>query len=129
MVAWFALAILLAYGGASLVWQGATNSGGGWWHFYGYEDYRGVSGDEHWGKLPEKQYKRQCYMGGGVLLLFSGIIFRSVIAEWRKRNDLEESWQRSILDPEKLLAIQQNPEIYREDFRQWIKENHPPSSE
>lgn len=118
-----ALAVVLLYWGGHFIDKGVTHKGPGWWNFSDYsDDGSGETGDK-W--LAENQYKRLCYRVGGMSLVFSGMIFWSVIAEWKKKNELETSWERMVSNPLNVQDIRLHPERYRDDFRQWIKENHP----
>jgi len=60
-----------------------------------------------------------------MLLLFGVVTLCGAIGAWKKRDELEESWERRISNPHNVQKIQQHSELYRDDFRRWIKENHP----
>ena len=75
--------------------------------------------------IPEHQYKRECYGLAGMFFLFGGGLLWEVTRAWKERSELEETWKRMISNPENLKDIHKHPEIYRDDFKQWIKENHP----
>jgi len=40
-------------------------------------------------------------------------------------NELEKSWEQAISNPQNVEEFWQHPDSYRDDFKQWIKENHP----
>jgi hypothetical protein len=126
MVALIALAAALLCMGGSLLWAGKTHVGSGLWPYGGDSpgDYGG-SEPEVTVEVSEQQYKRNCYVGGGMLSLFGSVILFGVIRAWKERNSLETSWERTISNPQNVQEILQHSELYRDDFRRWIKENHP----
>jgi hypothetical protein len=54
-----------------------------------------------------------------------GVILWEVVKKWKERDELEKSWKRMISNPDNIQDINKHPENYRDDFKQWIKENHP----
>ena len=126
MVALIVLALVLLSMGGDLLWAGKTHVGSGLWRYGGDSpgDYGG-SEPEVTMKVSEEQYKRNCYVGGGMLSLFGGVILWGVIRAWKERNHLEKSWERTISNPQNIQDISQHLDLYRDDFRQWVKENHP----
>lgn len=58
-----------------------------------------------------------------LFFVVGAITFWSGIKSWRERNELEIAWERAIaINSSEILS---HPERYRQDFRLWIKENHP----
>ena len=115
MVALAALAIALLYGGGDSVWEGVTHHGSGVWTFDGDEPEF----------VSEHQYKRECYCNAVMFFLFAGGLLWGVIGTWKERDELENSWERTISNPENQQDVQKHPELYRDDFKKWINENHP----
>jgi hypothetical protein len=131
LVALMLAAAALSFVGGSYAWRGITHHGPGFWTFGGdAPESSGSSGtEEHTEETPENEYKRQCYGGAGIFLLFAGMILWEVVKKWRERDELEKSWEQTISvwmkHPDGLQSMQERPELYRDDFKQWIKENHP----
>jgi hypothetical protein len=125
LVALMALGALFLYLGGHLMWEGITHVGAGAWKYGGDEGWRGSGTEEYWAVIPEHQYKRECYAAAGGLFLFGGVILWGIIAKWKERNELEKSWEQSVSNPVNGQEILRHPEYWPEDFRQWIKENHP----
>jgi hypothetical protein len=78
-----------------------------------------------WYGITEAQYKRECYVTAGLFFWGGGVLLWELITKWKERNELEKSWERTISNPENVQMIRHHPELYRDDFKQWIKENHP----
>lgn len=127
MVAWMALGIVLLFLGVYGVWDGATHVGPGVWAFGGDEPGTGgaLGTDEHQDRILEDQYKRECYVTAVLFLFFGGIVLRDVIKKWKERDGLEKSWNQIISNPDSVLELHKHPDNYRDDFKQWIKDNHP----
>lgn len=127
MVGFAALAAVLFWAGGNLVWSGITHVGPGVWRYGG--DVPGTGGnvatEEFQAVIPENQYKRECYVGGSGLIFVGVLILADVIRTWKKRNELEKLWERAISNPANLREVHKHPEIYREDFKKWINDNHP----
>ena len=121
MVALMAAAAALFYFGGHFAWDGITHHGSGVWEFGGYDS----GADEYQAVIPEAEYKRHCYVGAVMFFVFAGIFMVGGIEKWRERNELEKSWERAISNPENLQEIHKHPELYRDDFKMWINENHP----
>jgi hypothetical protein len=49
----------------------------------------------------------------------------NVIKKWKERDELEKSWKRMISNTDNIEDIHKHPENYRDEFKQWVKENHP----
>jgi hypothetical protein len=126
-VAWMALAAVLLYLGGYGVWMGITHVGPGVWEFGGGEPGTGgaLEADTFWDVIPEDEYKLQCYVSAVFSFWIGGLFLWDAIKKWKERNELEKSWELAISNPSNVQEIQRHPESYRDDFRQWIKENHP----
>jgi hypothetical protein len=125
MVGLIALGAVLLYGSGVMLWGGITHVGPGVWR-YGGEKYDGRTGaEEYEAVIPEHQYKRNCYAAGASLFLIGGLFLYEGIKRWKERNELEKSWERAISNANNVQAIRQHPELYQDDFRQWIQESHP----
>jgi hypothetical protein len=122
-----ALAGALFYLGGYMGWEGMTHRGPGVWTYGGGPEYdgRGPDTDEFEAVVSEHQYKRNSYAAAVMFLLFGGAILWGVSEPWKERNELEKSWEQSMSNPREVQAIRHHPEILRDDFRRWIKENHP----
>jgi hypothetical protein len=120
------LAVLLSIGGNS-VWNAITHVGPGVWTVGG--DEAGTVGQlgtgEHQDVIPGSQYKRECYATAALSFFLGGIVLWNVVKKWKERDELEKSWERMISNPDDIEDIHMHPENYRDDFKQWIKENHP----
>jgi hypothetical protein len=127
MVALMLAAAVLFYFGGHFAWDGITHHGSGVWQFGG--DEPGTDGqigtDEFSEVIPETQYKRECYAAAVMFFVFGGGILWEVIKKWKERNELEKSWERTVSNPESLQEVHKHPELYRDDFKKWINENHP----
>lgn len=124
MVALMALAAVLLCFGGHLVWVGITHVGPGVW-MYGGEDFTGHAEDEHAEVIPQTEYRRQCFVSGTFTLLVAGAILWPVVKAWKEQNELEISWERTVSNPDSLQEVHKHPELYRDDFKKWINENHP----
>jgi hypothetical protein len=122
-----ALAAIFLFLGGGLLWLGKTHVGPGWTLFGGFGDESSgdTGADLRRGRISESEYKRQSYFEGGILFLFGVATLCGAIGVWKKRNELERSWERTISNPQNVQEILQHSELYRNDFRRWIKENHP----
>ena len=120
-------AAFLFYFGGHFAWEGIAHHGNGVWEFGGDEPGTGgqLGTNEHQDVIPEGQYKRECYVTAALFFFFGGIVLWDVIKKWKERNELEKSWKRMISNPDNIQDIHKHPENYRDDFKQWIKENHP----
>jgi hypothetical protein len=127
MVALIALSVLFLFLGGDLLWCGKTQVGPGWTLYGGFGDEsRGdIGADIRRGLISESEYKRQSYCEGGGLLLFGVVSLCGAIGAWKKRNELEKAWEQTIGNPQNVQDILQHSELYRDDFRRWIKQNHP----
>jgi len=123
------LAVLLSIGGNS-VWNGITHVGPGVRTFGGAE--AGTVGQLGTGEqqdvIPGSQYKRECYATSALSFFLGGIVLWNIIKQWKERDELEKSWKRMVSNPDNIEDIHKHPENYRDDFKQWIKENHPHSA-
>lgn len=127
MLALMLAAAALFYFGGHFAWQGITHHGSGVWEFGGDEPGTGgqIGTDEIREVIPEARYKRECYATSVMFFVFAGTILCGAIQAWRKRDELEKSWERTISNPENLQEVHKHPELYRDDFKKWINENHP----
>jgi hypothetical protein len=127
MLALMALAAVLLYLGGYGVLKGITHHGNGVWEFGGDEPGTGGSlgTDEYQDVISEGQYKRECYVTAALFLFFGGIVLWDGIKKWKERDELEKSWKQIISNPDSVLELHKHPETYRDDFKQWIKDNHP----
>jgi hypothetical protein len=127
MVGLIIVAAVLFYLGGGSVWRGITHHGKGWREYGGAapESSGLPDTDEHWEQVSETQYKRECYADGVMFFIVGGVILAGVIKEWREQDGLEKSWKRLISNPEGLQEVHKHPELYRDDFKKWVKENHP----
>jgi len=73
----------------------------------------------------EKERKRDLYGYAALAFIGFGIVFFDTIKKWRGQDDLEKTWKKIVSDPEYLKHVHKQPQIYREDFKCWIAENHP----
>jgi hypothetical protein len=121
------LGTYLIWMGCCCGWKGYTHHAEGKWWFGGDEPGTGgaISTQEFQEMVSESEYKRQSYLASVILFFIGGWILWHSVSEWRERNNLEESWTLMISDPFNVQHINQHPETYRDDFRRWIKENHP----
>ncbi len=119
MASLMALGIVLLFLGVYGAWDGVTHVGPGVWTFGG-DDV-----DDHSEVVSEAQYKRECYRAAVMFFVFGGLILCGATENWKERNRLEKSWERTISNPENVQDIHKHPENYRDDFKKWIKENHP----
>ena len=125
MLAFAALAAVLLWAGGNLIWDSITHIGPGMLTYGSYGSDYLPDTDETQEVVPENQYKRELYVDGGFLIFVGAMFFWGVISAWKKRSELEKSWEPIISNPVKLQEIQKHPEIYRDDLKMWIKENHP----
>jgi hypothetical protein len=127
MAALMALAAVLLYMGGYGVWLGITHVGPGVWEFGGDEPGTGggLGVDEYQAVIPSNQYKRECYASAAMFFFFGGVILWQVVKKWKERNELEKSWEQMLSNPDNIQEIHKHPENYRNDFKQWIRENHP----
>ncbi|HEY1718231.1 MAG TPA: hypothetical protein VGH42_08050 [Verrucomicrobiae bacterium] len=108
-------------------WDGYTHHGKGTWTFGGDESGTGgaLGSDEYQDTIPEDQYKRESYINAVTFFIIGGLMLQHAIVKWRERNELEKSWKRMLENTKAMDELHQKPELYRDDFKQWIKENHP----
>lgn len=127
MVALMLVAAVMLYLGGHFAWRGITHHGSGVWEFGGDEPGTGgnLGTDEHREVIPEGQYKRECYATMALFFFFGGVVLADAIRRWKERNDLETSWKRMIANADNIQSLHNNPKFYRDDFKQWIKENRP----
>jgi hypothetical protein len=125
MVGFAALATLLLWAGGNLIWDGIMHVGPGVWEFGSIESDMHEGADFRSELIPEKKYKRECYCSGSGLILFGVMISWEVIRAWNKRNELEKSWEQAIVSPTNLQVIKKYPELFQDDFIEWINKNHP----
>jgi len=127
MLALMLAAAFLFYFGGRFAWEGITHRGNGVWDFGGDEPGTGgqLGTDEHQDVIPEDQNKRECYVDAAMFFSVGGVILWEVVKKWKERDELEKSWKRMISNPDNIQDINKHPENYRDDFKQWIKENHP----
>lgn len=125
LVAWMLAAAVSFFLGGHFAWRGITHRGTGYWTFGGEAPYGGIGTEEHTDKISEQQYKRQCYGSAAIFLVLAGGTLWEVVKKWNERNGLERSWEQTISHSEALQDIRKHPESYRDDFKQWLRENHP----
>jgi hypothetical protein len=127
MVALMAISAVLVSIGGNSVWNGITYVGPGVWTFGG--DEAGMVGQlgtgEHQDVIPGSQYKRECHATAALSFFLGGIVLWNVIKKWKERDELEKSWKRMISNTDNIEDIHKHPENYRDEFKQWVKENHP----
>jgi hypothetical protein len=125
MVALAILGLYVIWMGCCCGWRGFTHHGNGTWTFGGSapEASGAPDTDEYKDVLSESEYKRQSYLTAGIFFFFGGWMLRHSIGKWRERTKLEKAWQKTITH--NLDDIHRNPAMYRDDFKQWIKETHP----
>ena len=125
--AWLVVSLVLFLIGVHFLWAAMTHRGPGVWTFGGDEPGTDSSAgtEEFQEVIPQDEYRRYCYVSAAMFFLFGGVALSATIAGWKKRNELEEAWRRKISHPEGLQDIHKKPELYRDDFKQWLNENHP----
>ncbi len=79
--------------------------------------------DETREQFPESEYRRQCRIDAVFFLLLGGWTMAEFVSAWRKRNAIEAHWTKII--SYNLPDVHKHPDAYRDDFKQWIKDNHP----
>jgi hypothetical protein len=138
MAALMALGIVLLFLGVYGAWSGATHVGPGVWTFGGDEPGTGgaLGTDEHQEVIQQDEYRRQYYACAVMFFALGGVLLYGSRKDWKARdklekeqNELAKAWELTISNPENVQKMQQHPELYRDDFKQWIKENHPELSQ
>lgn len=127
VVALAVLSVVLFVLAGHCAWDGLTHRGNGVWLFGGDKPGTGgqIGTDEFEAVIPEAQYKRNCYGAAGLFFVFGAGFLWEVTRAWKARNDLENSWERMIANPDNLQEVHKHPERYRDDFKRWINQNHP----
>jgi len=127
IVAWFIASGFLFYFGSHFLWQAITHKGSGVWTFGGDEPGTGgqLGSDEYQAVISGGEYKRQCEVNACMFFVIGGLIVAEAIRRWKDRTDCELTWQRMITHPKNIQDMKENPDIFRDDFKQWVKENHP----
>ena len=106
-------------------WKGITHHGNGVWTYGGEEPGTGgnVVTKETEEIISEKQYRKESYAAAIPFFILGVIFLGNSITTWKERDKLEAYWKTLVSDPEKIEDIHKNAKFYRDDFKQWIKEN------
>jgi hypothetical protein len=127
IMGWTSLAIALLYMGALGLWIGLTHVGPGVLQFGGDEPGTGgmAGTDEFEEVVPESEYKEQFSFRAVMFSAFGFYTLWQVRKMWKKRKGEEEYWNGVVKHSDAAERINKDWPHYREDFKQWIEENHP----